>query len=103
MASTKEYLDYIIEQLSDLDDISYRPMMGEYILYYREKVIGGIYDDRFLIKPTPSAERIIPDAKKELPYDGAKPMILVEDTDNRDLLRELITSMWNELPQKKKR
>ena len=78
-------------------------MMGEYILYYREKVIGGIYDDRFLIKPTPSAERIIPDAKKELPYDGAKPMMLVEDTDNRDLLRELITSMWNELPQKKKR
>lgn len=103
MASSKDYLEYILDQLSGLDEISYRPMMGEYILYYREKVIGGIYDDRFLIKPTPSAERIIPDAKKELPYDGAKPMMLVEDTDNRDLLRELITSMWNELPQKKKR
>lgn len=71
MASTKEYLDFIMEQLSELDEVSFRAMMGEYILYYRGKVFGGIYDDRLLVKPVPSAVKMVPDATMELPYDGA--------------------------------
>ena len=83
MASSKEYLDYILEQLSDLDDVSYRAMMGEYIIYYRGKIIGGIYDDRFLVKPTKSAMALMPDANLELPYEGAKEMLLVDDVENK--------------------
>ena len=79
MASTKEYLEFILEQLSDLEEISYRAMMGEYIIYYRGKVVGGIYDDRFLIKPTKSAVNMMPNADMELPYEGAKEMLLVDD------------------------
>jgi TfoX/Sxy family transcriptional regulator of competence genes len=103
MASTKEYLDFILEQLSDLDEISFRAMMGEYIIYYRGKVVGGIYDDRFLIKPVKPAVAMMPDAEMELPYEGAKEMILVDDVDNREFLCELIQSMWEELPEKKKK
>ena len=84
MASSKDYLSFILEQLSGLEDISYRAMMGEYILYYQGKVIGGIYDDRFLIKPTKSAEKMMPDAPYELPYEGAKEMLLVSDVDDRE-------------------
>ena len=84
MASSKEYLDFIMEQLSLLEDVSYRAMMGEYIIYYREKVIGGIYDDRFLVKPTKAASALMSNAEKELPYDGAKEMILVDNVENRD-------------------
>ena len=102
MASTKEYLDFILEQLSDLDEIRFRAMMGEYILYYRGRVIGGIYDDRMLVKPVPAAVKLMPDASMELPYDGAKEMILVDDVDNRDFLCELVRSMWEELPEKKR-
>ncbi len=100
MASTKEYLDYIMDQLSELDEIGCRRMMGEYILYYREKVIGGIYDDRLLVKPVPAAVRMMPDAHTELPYEGAKEMLLVEDVDDREFLCELVRSMWEELPGK---
>lgn len=103
MASTKEYLNFIMEQLSELDEVSFRAMMGEYILYYRGKVFGGIYDDRLLIKPVPAAVKMMPDATMELPYDGAKAMILVDDVDNREFLCELIESMWEELPEKKKK
>ena len=103
MASTKEYLDFILEQLSGIDEISYRAMMGEYILYYRGRVFGGIYDDRLLIKPVPAAVKLMPDASMELPYDGAKEMILVDDVDNREFLCELVESMWEDLPEKKKR
>ena len=103
MASTKEYLDYIIEQLSDLDDISYRPMMGEYIIYYRGKVVGGIYDNRFLVKPVKSAIAMMPDADMELPYDGAKEMLLVDDVENREFLGQLIEAMYEELPAPKKK
>lgn len=103
MASAKEYLDFILEQLSDLDDISFRAMMGEYILYYHGRVFGGIYDDRLLVKPVPSAVKLMPDSKMELPYDGAKEMILVDDVDNREFLCELVRSMWEELPEKKKK
>ena len=103
MASTKGYLEFILEQLSELDGISCRAMMGEYILYYRGKVFGGIYDDRLLVKPVPAAMKLMPDATKELPYEGAKELLLVENVDNREFLRELIESVWKELPEKKKK
>ena len=98
MASTKEYLNFVIEQLSGMDEISYRAMMGEYILYYRGRVFGGIYDNRLLVKPVPTAMKLMPDATMELPYDGAKEMILVDDVDNREFLCKLVESMWEELP-----
>ena len=75
MASSKEYLDFILEQLSELDDITHRGMMGEFIIYYKGKIVGGIYDDRFLVKPTKSALDKMPDAEMELPYEGAKEML----------------------------
>ena len=103
MTSSKEYLEYIMEQLSDLDDVSYRAMMGEYIIYYRGKIIGGIYDDRFLIKPVKTAMEMMPDADMELPYEGAKKMLLVEDVENREFLKELFEAMYDELPARKKR
>ncbi|PWB86851.1 TfoX/Sxy family protein [Methanobrevibacter thaueri] len=103
MGSSKEYLEYILEQLSDLDDISHRAMMGEYILYYRGKIFGGIYDDRFLIKPVKIAKEMMPDADMELPYDGAKEMLLVDDVENREFLKELIEAMYDELPAPRKR
>ena len=103
MTSSKEYLEYIMEQLSDLDDVSYRAMMGEYIIYYRGKIVGGIYDDRFLIKPVKTAVEMMPDADMELPYEGAKKMLLVEDVENREFLKELFEAMYDELPARKKR
>ena len=103
MASTKEYLDFILEQLSDLDEISFRAMMGEYILYYREKVIGGIYDNRFLVKPTKSAREMMPDADMELPYEGAKEMLLVDNVDDKEFLQRLVSALYDELPAAKKR
>ena len=103
MASKKEYLDFIMEQLSDLHEVSSRAMMGEYILYYRGKVFGGIYDDRLLVKSVPSAVKLMPDAPMELPYEGAKEMLLVEDVDDREFLCSLIEGMWEELPEKKKK
>ena len=101
MASSKSYFDYIMDQLSGLDGISARPMMGEYIIYHNGKVIGGIYDDRFLVKPTASALRMMPDAGKELPYEGAKEMLLVNDPDNRTFLEELIPAISGDLPEPK--
>lgn len=103
MASTKNYLDFILGQLSDLDEISYKAMMGEYIIYYRGKIIGGIYDDRFLVKPVKSAISLMPDATFELPYDGAKEMILVNNVDDRNFLTELLNAMYDELPAPKKK
>ena len=103
MTSSKEYLEYILEQLSELDDISYRAMMGEYIIYYRGKIVGGIYDDRFLIKPVETAKKMMPDADMELPYEGAKEMMLVDDVENREFLKELFEAMYDELPARKKR
>ena len=103
MASTKEYLDFIMGQLEELEEISCRTMMGEYILYYRGKVFGGIYDDRLLVKPVPAALKMMPDVAMELPYDGAKEMLMVDDVDDRRFLCELIRNMWAELPEKKKK
>ena len=98
MSSDKEYLDFVLEQLSDLDGISSGAMMGEFLLYYREKIFGGIYDNRLLVKPTASAVSMMPDAPKELPYDGAKEMLLVENIDDRHFLAELVRAMYDELP-----
>lgn len=101
MASSKEYLTFILEQLSDLEGISYRAMMGEYIIYYREKIVGGIYDDRLLVKPVKSAVSLMPNAIYELPYDGAKEMLLVNNVDNKDFLTRLFVAMYDELPVQK--
>lgn len=103
MTSSEQYLEYILERLSGLDDISHRAMMGEYIIYYRGKIIGGIYDDRFLIKPVKSAKAMMPNADMELPYEGAREMILVDETENEDFLKELIEAMYDELPSPRKR
>lgn len=104
MASSKEYLDFILEQLSKTEDVSYRAMMGEYIIYYRGRIAGGIYDDRFLVKPVKSALEMMPEANLELPYEGAKEMLLVDDLENKEFLRELLEAMYDELPaQRKKR
>ena len=103
MASSRGYLDFITEQLSDAGEVSYRPMMGEYVIYYRGKVIGGIYDDRFLVKPTKSACAMMPDAERELPYEGGKEMLLVDNVDDRAFLCALLDALYNELPAPKKR
>ncbi len=103
MASGKEYLEFILEQLSGLDGVTYRAMMGEYILYYRGKIVGGIYDDRFLVKPVPSAVAMMPGAVREIPYEGAKEMLLVDDVDSREFLAGLLEAMYEELPDPKKK
>ena len=102
MSSSKDYLEFILDQLSSLDEISYKAMMGEYIIYYQGKIIGGIYDDRFLVKPTKSAKQMMPNAQYETPYEGAKEMLLVDDIDNKDFLNKLLNSMVAELPTPKK-
>ena len=102
MASSKDYLEYILDQLSELDGISYRAMMGEYIIYFHGKVIGGIYDDRFLVKPVKSALAMMPDADMELPYEGAKEMLLVDNVEDREFLQTLFNAMYDELPAPKK-
>jgi len=103
MASSKEYLDFILDQLSELNEIKYRAMMGEYIIYYRGKIVGGIYDDRLLVKSVKSAVSLMSDAIYELPYEGAKEMLLVEDVDNREFLIELFNAIYDELPKAKKK
>ena len=103
MASSRSYLDFILDQLSEIDEITWRKMMGEYILYYRGKIVGGIYDDRFLVKPVKSAVAMMPNAAKERPYEGAREMLLVDNVENRDFLKELLEAMLNELPTPGKR
>lgn len=98
MASSKEYLDFVLEQLAGLEQITYRAMMGEFIIYYHGKIIGGIYDNRFLIKPTKSAKALMPQAPYETPYAGAKEMLLVDNMDNQSFLQKLINSIYAELP-----
>ena len=100
MASSKEYLDFVLDQCSDL---SARAMMGEYVLYYSGKLVGGIYDNRLLIKPTPSAVAMMPEAARDLPYEGAKEMLLVENIEDRVFLKKLFESMYEELPEPKKK
>ena len=103
MASSKEYLEFISEQLSELEDISFRAMMDEYILYYRGKIVGGIYDDRLLVKPAKAAVSLMPDAIYELPYEGVKEMLLVDNVDSKEFLTRLLDAMYDELPAPKKK
>jgi TfoX/Sxy family transcriptional regulator of competence genes len=103
MASTKDYLEFVLDCLSGLDEVTYRPMMGEYIIYYKGKIIGGIYDNRFLVKPVRSAKALLPGAPLELPYEGAKEMLLVEDIEDTELMAELFNAMCDELPAPKKK
>lgn len=100
MASSKEYLDFVLEQCTG---VSARTMMGEYVLYYGGKAIGGIYDNRLLLKPTPSAIALMPKAPRELPYEGAKEMLIVEDIENREFLEKLFEAIYAELPEAKKK
>ena len=99
MSSNKDFLEFVLEQLSGLSDITYRAMMGEYIIYYHGKIIGGIYDNRLLVKPTESASKIIPDAKMEIPYPGGKPMIMITDVENAEFLNHLFNAMYPELAE----
>jgi len=103
MSSSKVYLDFVLEQLSGLEEITYRAMMGEYIIYYRGKIVGGIYDDRLLVKPVKSAVFLMPTVSYELPYEGAKEMLLVDNVDSKDFLTKLFDAMYEELPAPKKR
>ena len=102
MSSTNQYLEFVLDLLGELDDVEHRKMMGEYVLYYRGKVVGGIYDDRFLLKVTPASERLLPEAPRAIPYEGAKEMLLVEIED-RDALCDVVSAMWEELPAPKKK
>ena len=97
MASTKEYLDYVLEQLSEVDGLRYRPMMGEYLIYCRNRLVGGVYDDRLLVKPTKSALALLPDAPREEPYPGGRPMLLVTEMENKRLLQELLEAVADEV------
>ena len=103
LASSKKYLDFVLEQLSELDDISYKAMMGEWIIYYRGKIVGGIYDDRFLVKNVKVASDMMPEATLELPYEGAKEMLLVDDIDNKRFLKDFLEAMYEELPEPRKK
>lgn len=103
MASSKEFVNFVLEQLSGLEQVSSRAMMGEYIIYYKERIVGGIYDNRFLVKPVDSALALMPDASWELPYEGAKKMLLVDNLDDRDFLEKLLNEMYDELPLPKKK
>ncbi len=102
MASSKEFLYFVLEHLSNLSDITYRAMMGEYIIYYGGKVIGGIYDNRFLVKPTPSALKIMSNPQMEIPYTKGSPMIMITDIENTELLTQLFNAMYPELPERKR-
>ena len=103
MASSREYLDFIMEQLSSLDGVTYRAMMGEFIIYYHDRIVGGIYDDRFLVKPVQAAREMMPEAELRIPYEEAKEMLLVDDVENRDFLTELLDAMYPELPVPRKK
>ena len=97
MASTKEYLEYVLEQLSEVDGLRYRPMMGEYLIYCRNRLVGGVYDDRLLVKPTKSALALLPDAPREEPYPGGRPLLLVTEMENKRLLQELLEAVADEV------
>ncbi len=101
MATSKDFLNFVLEQLSELDEITYRMMMGEYIIYYKGKIAAELCDNRFLVKPVDAAVKYIPNAVYEPPYEGAKPMILVENIDSREYLTGLFEAIYPELPAPK--
>ena len=98
MPSSKAYLNFILGQLSDLNEITIKPMMGEFLIYYREKLVGGIYDDRLLVKPVKSAVVYMPQAERSLPYEGAKEMLLVDNVDDKEYLTGLFEAIYPDLP-----
>ena len=97
MASSKDYLEFTLDCLSDVGDITFRQMMGEYILYYKGRIFGGIYDNRFLVKPLKAALNMIDNPIYQAPYPGGKDMILIEDMENKEFLCDLINAMYPEL------
>ena len=97
MASSKEYLEYVLEQLQQVEGLRCRPMMGEYLLYCRGRVVGGVYDDRLLAKDTESARALLPEAPRELPYPGGREMLLVTDMENKSLLQRLLEAVSKEV------
>ena len=99
MATSKEYKDFIIDQLELLDNITYKAMMGEFLLYYNDVLFGGIYDNRLLVKIVDTNKKY--NMSKQIPYESAKPMYLVEDVDNKELLKEIIIETCKGLPNKK--
>jgi TfoX/Sxy family transcriptional regulator of competence genes len=99
MATSKEYKDFILEQLDSLDEITCKSMMGEYLLYYKNILFGGIYDDRVLVKIVDTNKKY--DMQEAIPYDGAKPMYLVDDVENKELLKEIVLETVKGLPIKK--
>lgn len=101
MASSNDYLQFILDQLSRLDEITYKAMMGEFIIYYRGKIVGGIYDDRLLVKPVKAAISYMPRASYEVPYEGAKEMLLVDEVDDKEYLTGLFDAIYDELPAPK--
>ena len=103
MASTKEYLEFVLDCLSELSDVSYRQMMGEYIIYYKDKIVGGVYDDRFLLKPVKAAVSRMAQPRFDLPYDGAKEMLVADDIENKEFMAELLNAMYAELPAVKRK
>ena len=103
MASSREFLSFVLEQLSELEEIDCRAMMGEYIIYYKGKIVGGVYDDRLLVKPVRSAIAYMPEAVYELPYDGGGKMLLVTELDDKEYLTGLFNAMYDELPERKNR
>lgn len=103
MATSKEYLGFILEQLCLLDGITYRQMMGEYIIYYHGKIAAYLCDNRLLIKPVPSAKLLMPNAIFEMPYDGAKEMLLCDNVDDKEFLKTLFETIYDELPAAKAR
>ena len=103
MPSSKSYLEFIMDQFSGLEGVSWRAMMGEYLIYYKGKLVGGIYDDRFLVKPVRSALELMPEAAREIPYEGAKEMLLVDNPDDRAFLAALMNALYDGLPEPKKK
>lgn len=101
MSSSKEYFQYISEQLSIVDGVSFRPMMGEYVVYFKDKIAGGIFDDRLMIKPVPSAISYVENSVLELPYEKGSPMLLIDETDDREYLRGLFEAIYDDLPERK--
>jgi TfoX/Sxy family transcriptional regulator of competence genes len=103
MASKKDTLDFVLEELSYVEDLSSRKMMGEYLIYVNKKVVGGIYDDRFMLKDTPSIQTLLKDCPKESPYSGAKLMINVSDiifnakSDNKNFFKQVLSLIYDDL------
>lgn len=99
MATSKEYKDFVLNQFDLLDNVTCRAMMGEFLLYYNDILFGGIYDNRLLVKISDTNKKY--NFEKQLPYEGAKPMYLIEDIDNKELLKEIVIDTCEELPKKK--